>query len=323
MPNESGRPPAFAELVAAGVPILGDGATGTRLRLESPLPTDEDLGLVPTVEDPVGAAAVRAIEGSYAAIGTALGLPVLLDAPTWWARRDRLARAGRPTEDLAEVVARCVATVSPLRDVERSVFVGATLGPSVDGYRAEPTDVQVATRFHEVHVEALAAQPVDVLNAATFSTLGDLLAAATALAGTDLPYVLGPVVEAAGTLPDGTPLGEAIERIESAVARPPSHWAICCTHPRTAASALEATRSQSPEAHGRVRQIKGNGSDAAVGARDGSSRVLSDDPEAWATAVIALLDEHGVSVLGGCCGTDDRHVLSVGVRLAQRSDAST
>lgn len=323
MPVGSNDARPLSDLVDAGVPILGEAATGTRLRLESPLPIDGELGLVSAVEDPVGVAAIQAIAASYVAIASAFGLPILVDAPTWWARVDRLERAGRDPSELDAVVARCLETVSPLREQYADVYLGAVIGPSVDGYRAEPVDARVAATYHGRHVEALTSDPLDLITAATFSTADDLAAAAVVLAATEVPYVLGPVVEATGHLPDGTPLGVAIERIEAEVARPPLHWAICCTHPRTAGAALERTRDTHPRAHDRVRQIKGNGSDRATDERDGSDTIMSDHPESWAEAAIALHDEHGVSIVGGCCGTDDRHLLSLAIRLAQRSGDPT
>ena len=85
---------SFAELLAGGSVVLGDCATGTRLHLESPLPTDDELGLVPLFADPFGVAAIRSVVAGYAATAAELGLPILVDTPTWWARPDRLAMVG-------------------------------------------------------------------------------------------------------------------------------------------------------------------------------------------------------------------------------------
>lgn len=309
------------ERFAARTPMLAGCSTGTRLHLESPLPTDDALGLVPTLEDDVGVRAVRAVAASYAAIAGAFDLPILVEDPTWWARTDRLTEAGRDPDSIDEVVARCVAAVAPLRTVGGLVHVGAPLGPSTDGYRAGAVDPGAAEAYHRRHVDALAATPVEFLSAATFSTTDDLAAAARALQDTSLPYLLGPVVDADGRLADGVALADAIDRVESSLRRPPAHWEICCTHPRVARAALEVLADASPAAHDRVRQIKGNGSDAAGEQREATDRVLSDAAEPWASETFRLLDEHGVTTLGGCCGTDDRHLLSLAIRLARIESA--
>ncbi|MGZ4772560.1 MAG: hypothetical protein ACXV3B_07760, partial [Ilumatobacteraceae bacterium] len=73
---------AFVDLVRERVPVLGDCATGTRLHLQSPLPTDDQLGLVPLVDDDLGATAIRAVGMGYAAMAAEFGLPIVIDAVT-------------------------------------------------------------------------------------------------------------------------------------------------------------------------------------------------------------------------------------------------
>ena len=64
---------AFVELVQQRVSVLGDCATGTRLHLQSPLLTDDELGLVPLVDDDLGATAIRAVSMGYAATAAEFG----------------------------------------------------------------------------------------------------------------------------------------------------------------------------------------------------------------------------------------------------------
>jgi homocysteine S-methyltransferase len=144
-----------------------------------------------------------------------------------------------------------------------------------------------------------------------------LEAVAHALASTDRPYVLGPVVVESGCLPDGTALHHVIDTIESKVARPPMFWALCCTHPDAAGLAMDALGHADRYAHDRVQQLKGNGSAASDEERDAADHVLTDEPEPWAIAAMRLRGDHGLAIVGGCCGTDDRHLLSVAIRLAQ------
>ena len=305
----------FTDLVERGGPILGDCATSTRLQFQSPLPTQEDLGIVALVDDDLGAAAIRAVSAGYAATAVEFGLPIVIDAPTWWARSDRLARRGITGEEADRLVRLSAEVVLPVRDRFDNVYVSAPLGPSTDGYRAGNVDLDQAVSYHRWHADRLARTDVDFLLAATFSTATDLEAAAHALAATGCSYVLGPVVTASGTLPDGTPLHVAIDRIESIVAHAPMHWALCCTHPDAARRAMDIVGSADPHAHDRVRQFRGNASAASPAERDAADHVLSDEPEPWALAAMRLHDEHGLTILGGCCGTDDRHLLSLAVRL--------
>ncbi|MGZ4805744.1 MAG: homocysteine S-methyltransferase family protein [Ilumatobacteraceae bacterium] len=307
---------AFVDLVRERVPVLGDCATGTRLHLQSPLPTDDQLGLVPLVDDDLGATAIRAVGMGYAAMAAEFGLPIVIDAVTWWARSDRLARHGITGDAAKALLRRCVEVVLPVRDHFDDVYVSAALGPSTDGYRPGDVDVDDAIDYHGWHVEQLAATDADVLVAGTFSTANDLVAIAHVLAATDRPYVLGPIVDSTGCMPDGTPLHELIDSIESSVSRLPSHWALYCTHPDIARAAMEVVGTADAHAHRRVRQLKGNGTAASSEERDHADHVLCDEPEPWALAAMQLHDEHGFNIIGGCCGTDDRHLLSLAIRLS-------
>ena len=140
---------------------------------------------------------------------------------------------------------------------------------------------------------------------------------AAVLADGDLPYVLGPTVDEHGCLPDRTYLPELIDRIESTVGRAPLHWALWCTHPEIARRALERIGATHPDAHARIGQLKANGSSAHADARDGAQTVLCDPPEPWAATAIDVLRDHDLRIVGGCCGTDHRHLLSLAVRLCQ------
>lgn len=83
----------YARLIDSGVRVMTDGATGTRLRLESPLELDPILDM-PGLSASGRGAALRAVAGEYAAIAEALNMPIQLDAMTYWASPDHLDAAG-------------------------------------------------------------------------------------------------------------------------------------------------------------------------------------------------------------------------------------
>jgi homocysteine S-methyltransferase len=84
---------------------------------------------------------------------------------------------------------------------------------------------------------------------------------------------------------------------------------------------MEVVGSADPHAHDRVQQLKGHASAASDVEREAADPVLSDEPEPWALAAMRLRDEHGLAILGGCCGTGHRHLLSLAVRLTPLSAA--
>lgn len=56
---------------------------------------------------------------------------------------------------------------------------------------------------------------------------------------------------------------------------------------------------------------------------DDSAALVEEDPQVFGRTVAALHRDLGMKILGGCCGTDDRHIRSLASRLAaeQRSPA--
>jgi len=299
--------------------VLGDCAIGTRLHLESPLPTDDELGLVPLFDDANGVAAIRAVVAGYVATAAELGLPIVVDTPTWWARPDRLAATGITGDAARAVVRRGTEVVTALRSRYPDLYALAPIGPSTDGYRAEVVDRPRAQVLHQWQLESLAGTDVDLIVAATFANALDLEVAASVLAASDVPFVLGPTVDERGCLPDGTYLPDLIDHIDAVIARPALHWALWCTHPEIARQALDRIGATNDAAHRRIRQLKANGSSASADERDGARRVLSDPAEPWAIAAMTAARDHDLRIVGGCCGTDHRHLLSLALRVADPS----
>jgi len=49
---------------------------------------------------------------------------------------------------------------------------------------------------------------------------------------------------------------------------------------------------------------------------DNSTDLVEEDPELFGESLAALRTDLGMKVLGGCCGTDERHILALARRLA-------
>lgn len=166
----------------------------------------------------------------------------------------------------------------------------------------------------------LAEAGVDLLIAAPFPAVSEALSLGQVLAWTGHGYLLALVLDRDGNLLDGTPLSEAIAQIDAATDPPPVHYIIQCVHPRLANVALERLARDRSGAHERIRGVKANAADASLVALDASSRVQADDPETWAQQLHRIQQDHGCGLLGGCCGTDERHLFSLALRLAEDED---
>ena len=247
---------------------------------------------------------------SYAAVAQRHGLPIQLGTPTWRASRnwtpdvERLNAAG--AQFLREIAASSQA----------DVIVAGVIGPASDGYSAaQRLSEDDALAYHREQAQALARCGVDLLYAPTFPAFGELLGAARALAQTGVPYALAPMLNPDGTMIDGTPLGEAISRIDANVSPRPSRYMIGCLYPTHAQTALEATRKAYPDAVKRVRGLKANASPLPAEELDKLGCLSATDAQTFARDEVACARAFDLQILGGCCGTDDRDIAAIAASL--------
>jgi methionine synthase I (cobalamin-dependent) len=62
--------------------------------------------------------------------------------------------------------------------------------------------------------------------------------------------------------------------------------------------------------------VLGNTAALSPEALDGQEKLIEADPEHFAAAMLGLRRDFGLKVLGGCCGTDDRHIRCLAGLLA-------
>jgi S-methylmethionine-dependent homocysteine/selenocysteine methylase len=236
---------SFADRLKAAPVMLTDGGIETRLIYEFNRPLPDFASFLPLF-DREGRRALGAIYRSYMEVAADHDLPMQIGTPTWRAHPEGLARQGfAAAGDLARVNGEAVTFLADMRrdlGLDGQIFIAGVIGPRRDGYDPHGApDAATAEAYHAPQVRVLAGLGVDLLYAPTFASTEELLGVARACAATGLPYALAPVIEADGRLPDGTPLGDAIARIDQGAAPRPIHFLVGCVHPtRFSAAAAEA-----------------------------------------------------------------------------------
>jgi len=311
----------FQELLAASPAILGEGAVIERLRRSPGIRLDEQVVNSALIYDDSGRAALEAIYRQYLEIGQHYRLPLLLSTPTWRAGRECIAAAGLAGRDVNGDNGRFLAGLrDSFGDYARQVAVCGLMSCRGDAYRpAEAMSADAAADFHAWQANALAAAGVDFLLAATLPALSEAIGLARAQAATGLPYVLSFVARPEGTLLDGTPLDTAIATIDAAVTPRPLAYLVNCTHASIFRSALLNERNSSPLVRTRIIGLLANTAALSPDDLDGSAELVEEAPEVFGNSVAALRDELNMKVLGGCCGTDERHIDCLARRLTQES----
>ncbi len=298
--------------------ILGEGAVIERLRRNPELELDPNLVNAAFIYQAEPRAALEAICRQYLEIGRAYGLPLLLSTPTWRASRERIAAAGYADADInGDNVRFLKGLCHNDPGYAEQVIICGLMSCRGNAYRpAEALAIEAARRFHAWQAERLAAARVDLLLAATLPALSEATGLALALAATGTPYLISFVIRPQGTLLDGTPLKEAIAAIDAVVTPRPLAYLINCTHASFARAALLNPVNASPTVRQRVIGLLANTAALSSEELDDSNVLVEESPELFGQTVAALHSDLGLKILGGCCGTDDRHIRALAAQLA-------
>ncbi len=262
----------------------------------------------PLVETPRGRSLLTAYYDDYAAIARRAGAGLMLESATWRANPDWGHRLGYGPQDLIRVNQEAIAMLADLRDHYRDtiadVVISGMVGPRGDGYApGERTSPDEAAEYHAPQVAALAQAGADIVAAYTLTDTGEAIGIARAAKAAGVPAAISFTTETDGRLPGGQSLAEAITEVDDAAR--PAYFQVNCAHPRHVAPAL----AEAGAWRERIAGIRYNAStrshaelDEAADLDEGDIALLSASHRELAPALPAL------TILGGCCGTDARHV---------------
>ncbi len=248
----------------------------------------------------------------YAAIASSVGAAPVLGAATWRANPDWAAVLGHDLDALGSHIDACIQVVADVRATwsgKQPFLIDGPVGPRGDGYRVEDSMTpEAAADYHSFQVSRMAEAGVDVVTALTMGYVGEAAGVALAASAAGVPAVVSFTLETDGRLPTGMPLGEAIEATDAASGASPLHYMINCAHPTHFDHVLDPA---APWAH-RIGGIRANASALSHAELDVMVELDEGDPDDLARRYVALRDQlPSLHVVGGCCGTDHRHVAAI------------
>lgn len=265
------------------------------------------------VDDARGRTALDAYFSAHADIAVRHGCGVILEAPTWRASRDWGSRIGYPAAELRRINQSAAGLLSRVRagysGIARSpVVISGCIGPRADAYTpADRMHEDEAEDYHKEQIGVLAATDVDLVHAMTIGYPAEAIGIARAAARADIPAAISFTTETDGRLPDGTSLTDAIAAVDAATDRAPVYYGVNCAHPAHFGSVLP-----SGAIGARVRSVRANASRKSHAELDEAPALDDGDPIELASDYLWLRAHHpGISILGGCCGTDARHVQAI------------
>jgi homocysteine S-methyltransferase len=265
----------------------------------------------PLVDDEQGRAALRSYFEPYLDLAREHDAGFVLTSPTWRANPDWAAQVGYDRDAMAGVNRRSIALMEELRAAVPSaqpVLIEGLLGPRGDGYAPESSmTAEEAERYHAVQLAVLADTAADFVSAITLTYADEATGVVRAAATAGLPVSIAFTLETDGRLPSGQPLHEAIAQVDAATDGACAYFGINCAHPTHFAGVLDH-----PVIRERVRSLRANASTLSHAEADAADELDEGDPDDLGARYVALRDAlPNLTVLGGCCGTDIRHVRAI------------
>ncbi len=304
-------------MIRERLPQLDGGVFLTDGGIETTLIFHHDLELpafaaFSLLEDDEGTDELRRYYAPYALLAREHGVGLVLESPTWRANPDWARELGYSLERLDELNRKAVALMEELRAEyagEQPIVISGCVGPQGDGYAPDSMlTPDAAEGYHAVQIGTFADTAADMVTAITMTYVEEAIGVARAAAAVGLPSAISFTLETDGRLPSGQALGEAIQQVDDATGRAPAYYMINCAHPTHFEHVLDPGAAWSERIHG----LRTNASTKSHAELDEAEELDEGDPADLAARHGALRSRlPRVNVLGGCCGTDHRHVGAI------------
>ena len=313
-------PAPVAALNNAKRPYLTDGGFETWLFFQQGFEAPE-FAAITLMRNADARAAMRRYFDAFLAMAEQADTGFVLDTNSWRGCVSWAPALGLSEEALLDLTDEAIRFAAEIRDAWRGsiapVVLNGVVGPSGDGYSAEaaPTAEQ-ALALHRPQIERLARGGVDMISALTMTSSAEAIGVARAAGAVGLPVVISFTVETDGRLPSGERLEAAIEETDRASqsegGAAPIYYMVNCAHPDHFGDEV----SGGGEWRRRIGGLRANASRLSHAELDEAETLDDGDPQEFGALHEALVAKlPNIKVLGGCCGTDHRHVGCVSQRL--------
>jgi homocysteine S-methyltransferase len=258
---------------------------------------------------PEGWAALRRYYAPYVAIAKRDGRGLVLESATWRSNPEWGAVLGYSPEALDAANAAAIGLIRAIRDAEETprspMVLSGCLGPRGDGYAPDRfMSAAEAEDYHGRQVRVFGAAGADLVTAITMTYVEEGIGIARAARSAGIPAAISFTVETDGCLRSGMELREAVDACDAATGGYPAYYMVNCAHPTHFRDKLGGGAWL-----GRIGGIRANASKMSHAELDEAPELDAGDPRELGQEyreLMALLPR--LRVLGGCCGTDHRHI---------------
>ncbi|MEO0535146.1 MAG: homocysteine S-methyltransferase family protein [Cyanobacteria bacterium P01_A01_bin.123] len=289
--------------------FITDGGLETTLIFHAGLHLP-DFAAFDLLKDALGYEALYQYFRTYARLAQTYNVGLVLESATWRASADWGTRLGYSTEALAEANHRAIALLKIISDKyatpQSPMVISGCIGPRGDGYNpAESMNTTEAATYHRPQIETLRQAGADFVTAITMTHTEEAIGIARAAQWAEMPVVISFTVETDGCLPTGQSLKQAIRQVDAVTSSAPTYYMINCAHPFHFAHTLLSGEPWLA----RLRGIRPNASQMSHAELDNAETLDAGNPIELSSQCGALKRKlPNLTVIGGCCGTDHRHV---------------
>jgi homocysteine S-methyltransferase len=272
-----------------------------------------DFAAFHLLKTPEGEAALYKYFRTYAEIAKRFEAGLILESATWRSNPDWGAKLGYSSDELATVNRMAISMLEEIRTEYETkqlpVVISGCLGPRGDGYLpGEVMSAQEAETYHMEQIKTFSDSAADMVTAITMNYVEEAIGIIRAAQRSNLPAVISFTVETDGNLPTGQSLQSAIQQVDGATSGYPAYFMINCAHP----THFEHLLSKDGPWLDRIRGIRANASRR-------SHAELNEAPDLDIGNPVELRMQYArlkkqlshLNVLGGCCGTDHRHIEQI------------
>jgi len=265
------------------------------------------------LRDEAGTAALRKYFLAYAGLAKEFRTGLILESATWRASRDWARKLGYTDAELAAANTKAIEMLEDIRnDCEAAgvtTVVSGCIGPRGDGY--VPSGMMSAAKAQEYHsdqIDTFAATAADMVGAITMNYPEEAIGISKAAQAAGMPVAIAFTVETDGKLPTGQTLRAAIESVDDSTGAFPSYYMINCAHP----THFERVLADGGGFVNRIRGLRANASRMSHAELNEAPALDAGDPAELGVQYAALKCSLAkLNVLGGCCGTNHRHVGAI------------
>ena len=249
----------------------------------------------------------------YISIAKEHNIGLVLESPTWRASSKWGAILGYSEGALEVVNRKSIELLIQIRNEHESdetkLVISGCIGPKGDGYVIdEMMSPEDAEKYHRPQIGTFSDTEADLVTAFTVTYTDEAIGMIRAAQSVKMPIVIGFTLETDGKLPSGQTIKDAIDAVDKATSSYTAYYMINCAHPTHFQKALSGNESWKQ----RIRAVRANASKRSHAELDAAEELDDGNPAELGREYIGLRAQlNNLNVLGGCCGTDHRHIEAI------------